>query len=501
MNARLWWSGVVLSCLAMAGCESSGGKEDAGTVVEDGGGTRGDGGSGDAGPGDAGTDPLACEKQHGVCAGARRALVDGAYEPECTALSYGADYESSETRCDGLDNDCDGVTDPPKESRVTALRGGYERGKISSLRTEAGVLVPVFDGAEEARVLRLDDDLEVQETSSVPMAWVRTGTARQYVRSSKLVRTSEGPALFYSTENFLVPPLNAYLVPLEANGAPKRGPDGEVLEYRLLDRPADDGPTVVAASTEHDRLVVLWTTGGPLTPPIQVMGTMVDSKGQVLVAPKALFESPSGWTPAPANALWLRNGELLVALTEESGAGQGTVRVRRLDAGLEQVGEERAFTTSEEPVPQLVDLGESAGAPLASPVLVWRSREAPESLRWIRVAGHLFEGGQPVTWLKDTPGYIPWFGAFVDDGVLRLSWLSRFFEPGENNTPLYWGRLWTQDPGDAPVERTPGLALMPLNEHAMWVLMEKVAPRRMATMYTATTDDGQFLDAVRYCTP
>ncbi|MCP3062688.1 putative metal-binding motif-containing protein [Myxococcus sp. K38C18041901] len=501
MNARFWWSGVVLSCLAMAGCESSGGKGDAGVVVEDDSGTSVDGGPGDAGPGDAGTDPLACEKQHGVCAGARRAMVDGAYEPECTALSYGADYESSETRCDGLDNDCDGVTDPSIESRITALPGGYALGQISSLRTEAGVLVAVFDGAESARVLRLDDDLKVQETSSVPMAWVRTGTARQYVRSSKLLRTSEGLALFYSTANFLVRPLKAYLVPLDENGAPKRGPDGEVVEHQLLDRPLDEGRTVVAASTTEDRVVVLWTTGGPLTPPIQVMGTVVDSKGQVLVAPKALFESTSGWTPAPESALWLRNGELLVALTEESGSGQGTVRVRRLDAALAQVGEERAFTTSEWPAPQLVDLGEAAGAPLASPVLVWRSREAPESLRWIRVAGHLFDGGQPVTWLEDTPGDIPWFGAFVDEGELRLSWLSRFYAPGENNTPLYWGRLWTQDPGVAPVERTPGLELMSLNEHAMWVLMEKVAPRRMATMYTATTAEGQVLDAVRYCTP
>ncbi|WP_141325975.1 putative metal-binding motif-containing protein [Myxococcus sp. AB025B] len=501
MNARFWWSGVVLSCLAMAGCESSGGKGDAGAVVEDGGGTPGDGGPGDAGPGDAGTDPLACEKQHGVCAGAKRALVDGAYESECTALSYGADYESAETRCDGLDNDCDGVTDPSVESRVTALPGGYGVGQISSLRTEAGVLVAIFDGATDARVLRLDENLKVQETSSVPMAWVRTGTARQYVNSSKLVRTSDGVALFYSTMNFMVAPLNAYLVPLEANGAPKRGADGEVLEYRLLDRPMDDGRTVVAASAEHDRLVVLWTTGRPLTPPIQVMGTVVDAKGQVLVAPKALFESASNWTPSPRSALWLRNGELLVALAEESGKGQGTVRVRRLDAALEQVGEERAFTTSEEPVPQLVDLGESAGAPLASPMLVWRSREAPEYRRWIRVAGHLFEGGQPVTWMMDTPAYVPWFGVFADEGVLRLSWLSRFFDGWENNTPIYWGRLWTQELGDAPVDRTPGLELMPLNEHAMWVLMEKVAPRRMATMYTATTDEGQFLDAVRYCTP
>ncbi len=56
---------------------------------------------------------LACERKLGVCAGIRKPAAacraDGWHA--CTAADYGDAYESVETRCDGQDNDCDGVTD------------------------------------------------------------------------------------------------------------------------------------------------------------------------------------------------------------------------------------------------------------------------------------------------------------------------------------------------------------------------------------------------------
>ncbi|WP_194797570.1 MULTISPECIES: putative metal-binding motif-containing protein [Myxococcaceae] len=52
-----------------------------------------------------------CELSAGVCARVRRGCVDGAFEQTCTAASYGPTYEALETRCDGLDNDCDGRVD------------------------------------------------------------------------------------------------------------------------------------------------------------------------------------------------------------------------------------------------------------------------------------------------------------------------------------------------------------------------------------------------------
>lgn len=52
-----------------------------------------------------------CEKQQGVCQGAVKACLDGGYVASCGASEYGADYEATETACDGKDNDCDGDVD------------------------------------------------------------------------------------------------------------------------------------------------------------------------------------------------------------------------------------------------------------------------------------------------------------------------------------------------------------------------------------------------------
>jgi hypothetical protein len=51
-----------------------------------------------------------CALTEGVCAGATARCGPHGFL-ECDATDYGADYEADETRCDGLDNDCDGSTD------------------------------------------------------------------------------------------------------------------------------------------------------------------------------------------------------------------------------------------------------------------------------------------------------------------------------------------------------------------------------------------------------
>jgi hypothetical protein len=52
-----------------------------------------------------------CELQTGVCAGKTKRCVGGAFVAACGASEYGSDYQPAETRCDGQDNDCDGMTD------------------------------------------------------------------------------------------------------------------------------------------------------------------------------------------------------------------------------------------------------------------------------------------------------------------------------------------------------------------------------------------------------
>ncbi|MCZ7682042.1 MAG: putative metal-binding motif-containing protein [Sandaracinaceae bacterium] len=51
-----------------------------------------------------------CELSQGVCAGATQRCGPEGFLA-CEVSDYGADYEATETLCDGLDNDCDGTTD------------------------------------------------------------------------------------------------------------------------------------------------------------------------------------------------------------------------------------------------------------------------------------------------------------------------------------------------------------------------------------------------------
>ncbi|MCP3169571.1 putative metal-binding motif-containing protein [Myxococcus qinghaiensis] len=499
----------LLLLVMVAGCESSGTKDeprdDAGPAVEDAGSGEDAGPGTDDGGSDAGVEPLACEKQQGVCAGARRAWVDGAYEPECTARSYGADYEAAETRCDGLDNDCDGVTDPPSWSRVTSLETAY--GRFSSLKTDSGVFVSIGDG-NRVLILRLSSELSIQGTASVSMPWIRTGATEGSLLTAKLLRMGDRLALHYSTTSRSSDaPLRAYLVPLDNQGAPIPEPEEGLVEHLLFDRPLERGGTQVAASSMGDRLLVTWNSGTERSPPRQVMGMVTDAQGQVVTAPKVLFSSATDSVPYSSNALWLRNGEVLAVIRDEKSHGFSfTVRLRRFDANLDPVDGERSFDTTNEPIPRLVDLGATRGGPLESPVLVMRASSAPDWINKLQVVQNLFNGGQPETWAEAPTNEILWYSALADEGVLRLGWLSVFKDhqappPGGDDWLGWNGRLWTLDEGQAAVDRSPDSEALPLHRYAQWVLLEKLEPRRMGALYMTTTPDGSSLDAVRYCTP
>lgn len=74
-----------------------------------------------------------CANQTGVCSGARSAVtgcVGGAWTA-CAAADYAANsssYQSSETRCDGLDNDCNGSIDPQCADGGTVADAGLDGG-------------------------------------------------------------------------------------------------------------------------------------------------------------------------------------------------------------------------------------------------------------------------------------------------------------------------------------------------------------------------------------
>ncbi|MBD3164320.1 hypothetical protein GF323_03905 [Candidatus Woesearchaeota archaeon] len=53
----------------------------------------------------------ACSKQAGICYGSKKTCGGSSGWIDCTAAGYGTDYQSAETKCDQLDNDCDTITD------------------------------------------------------------------------------------------------------------------------------------------------------------------------------------------------------------------------------------------------------------------------------------------------------------------------------------------------------------------------------------------------------
>ena len=73
---------------------------------------------------DAVQDPPLCERQKGVCVGAVHACVDGKFTTTCTS-EYGPEFETLETKCDALDNDCDGATDARNMGLLVPASDGF----------------------------------------------------------------------------------------------------------------------------------------------------------------------------------------------------------------------------------------------------------------------------------------------------------------------------------------------------------------------------------------
>ncbi|MBN8231283.1 hypothetical protein JYK02_27585 [Corallococcus macrosporus] len=484
--------------LVLVGCGSSTSpsepERDAGTQVDAG--TSVDAGvTDDAGTPDSGiAEGLPCEKTQGVCAGAKRAWVDGAYEAVCTARSYGADYEAAETRCDNLDNDCDGVADPTTWTDAAPMQWAPNEKWADSLPVEGGFLFVSSDGLGSIQVLRLDASLRLQGSVALPLS-----PAPIRVTGAQLVRTSRGVALFYAT----VYPEPAYhsqvhFVPLDEQGAPIGPPEGLVV----IEGPYSWVTVHVAPSLDGERLAVLWAweLGGAR----EVHGMTVDPAGQVLAAARVLHTSDP-LTLSEAEVLALGDGGFLVKANENKQGSFDDTRVwlRRFDRDLLPVGDERILTVKYGALPRMLLTAPLEEGGTGEPTLIYREPNGFNP-RFLQVRS-LFNQGTAEPLVATTRSQTSLFGATMTSRGLQLAWLSMLFvsdpPPGGDGSFAVEGRLWGRSPTGSVTDWTPGAAPIPLHVTASWVRLHELPGGQMgALMMTATDTPRTYtLRSLRYC--
>ncbi|MFT7622200.1 MAG: hypothetical protein ACI9WU_001368 [Myxococcota bacterium] len=133
--------------------------------------------------------PVAALKQGGVCLGAMQSCAggDGWLEPEYSNI---AAWEAIETQCDGKDNDCDGNADNTLDPPPAAKQEGVCAGSLKLCAGANGWLEPAFGGIagyefQETQCDGLDNDCDglTDEDLDAPLADNQAGVCADAVKT------------------------------------------------------------------------------------------------------------------------------------------------------------------------------------------------------------------------------------------------------------------------------------------------------------------------------
>jgi hypothetical protein len=426
-----------------------------------------------------------CEKQLGVCAGSRhRWFPDGGVDPSC---DYGPNYEVLETRCDGLDNDCDGETDR-RWSFVLSYQEPYGWYQHDVIETDSGYLSAIATPAGTPVLKYFDRDLRPSRPDVFVTGW-DGGVARRV----KFTRTADGVMMSiagYQTPRWLA------TARLDGDGVPRTGGAPALswiplsdLSYLNTSAPSSDGTRVLSLFGARTDIIAL----------------LQDSQGNLVAGPTPVMTRSAQWTDfIAANAVVGTGPDRFLFVGYQNNTSMSyevdpvVLRVQELSGDLSLRGPERDIRSGSFPGSVLFPPTASGAVPMLFGSSSWDMpiifpvRWIPDVLDAGYDAGTIWAGG---TW-----------GAFSMDAQpsgdgFELAWEDISYE----SDGLYHWTVWDESVPDAGVNLNPGGAafLSPtLPPEIKNLQLRRGRPGTWVAFVPHSSFDGGIeLRAVTYCQP